>query len=506
MVPIATAIGGLLVLLAAGDSRAQTTFEHERTTLDVTLHSVHDPTGMALQEDADDAVMIPALHDRHVALASRQVEYRSAAGTGAVQDQTGSAFEFGDDASPWARDGECDDPRFAGEGAAQTQLDSDTYHDATDCRSLFSMGLIRLRDAPVPATVASHIEHGRLDAEDETLGSGEFIDIYTLEGCTGDKVVIELRSEEFDPYLIVRPPSDEQLYNDDHEGDPTRSLLALKLDQTAPYGIGITSSRSGATGVYTFGLLRAAPRGLVSGTGADEAQRIAPMPPQAGESRVFDGIEFVWIPPGEFRMGSAGLDARDWEQPVTRTQISQGFWLGKYEVTQAQWYQVMGTNPSEFVGCGRRPVERVSWNDTQEFISKLNERAGGDRYRLPTEAEWEYAARAGATGERYGPNLDAIAWYGGNSGGRTHPVGTKAPNDWGLHDMLGNVWELVQDWHGDFSGGAVTDPSGPASGSQRVGKGGSWCGSETCCRAAARSRPPPSFFFNFLGFRLAREP
>ena len=174
-------------------------------------------------------------------------------------------------------------------------------------------------------------------------------------------------------------------------------------------------------------------------------------------------------------------------------------------MTQAQWHEVMGTNPSECTGCGRRPVERVSWNDAQEFIRTLNERTGGDHYRLPTEAEWEYAARAGANGERYAPNLDAIAWYGGNSGGRTHPVGMKAPNGWGLHDMLGNVWEHVQDWHGDFPGGFVTDPTGPDSGSERVGKGGSWGGSETCCRAAARSRPPPGFFFNFLGVRLVRE-
>ena len=426
-----------------------------------------------------------------------------AATSGLVGTDAGTV-DFGDDASVWALDGECDDPRFSGEGVAQTQVDWDTYHDATDCRALFNMGRIRLRDAPAPGTVASHVEHGQLDAEDETLVSGEFIDLYVLEGCAGDKAVIELRSEEFDPYLIVRTPSDGQLYNDDHEGDPTRSLLALKLDQTAGYVIGITTSRVGEAGEYTFSLSRAEPRRGLSATGVEEADRSGSPPPQPGELRVFDGIEFVWIPPGEFRMGSMSPEARDWEQPLTQVRISRGLWLGKYEVTQADWRDVMGTNPSEFSGCGRRPVERVSWNDVQEFIGRLNARAGGNHYRLPTEAEWEYAARAETAGSRYAANLDAIAWYRGNSGGRTHPVGQKVPNAWGLHDMLGNVWELVQDWHGDYPGGAVTDPAGPDSGSHRVARGGSWSGSDACCRASDRSRPPPSFFFNFLGFRLVR--
>ena len=418
----------------------------------------------------------------------------------AAQD-AGTTVDFGDDTSAWARDGECDDPRFIGEGVAQTQLDSDTHHDATDCRALFNLGLIQLRAAPVPGTVVSHVERGRLDAQDETLATGESVDIYILEGCAGDKAVLELRSAEFDPYLIVRTPSGGQLDNDDHAGDRTRSLLAVKLDQTASYTIALTSSQSGGTGEYTFTLSRAEPGRAVSAS-VEPVNDVALAPPRLGELRVFDGMEFIWIPPGEFRMGSTSLRTPDAE-PVTRVQISRGFWLGKYELTQADWQAVMGTNPSEFSGCGRRPVDSVSWNDVQEFIRSLNDRAGGNYYRLPTEAEWEYAARAGTTENRYA-NLDAIAWYGGNSGGRTHPVGQKEPNAWGLHDMLGNVWELVQDWHGDYPGGFLIDPTGPASGSQRVARGGSWGGSDTCCLAPDRSRPPPSFFFNFLGFRLVR--
>ena len=167
----------------------------------------------------------------------------SRGGVLAAAAQDAGTVDFGDDTSVWARDGQCDDPRFIGEGVAKTQLDSDTHRDATDCRALSNLGLIQLRAAPVSGTVASHVERGRLDVEDETLATGEFVDIYILEGCAGDKAVLDLRSAEFDPYLIIRTPSGEQLYNDDHEGDRTRSLLAVKLDQTASYTIGLTSVR-----------------------------------------------------------------------------------------------------------------------------------------------------------------------------------------------------------------------------------------------------------------------
>ena len=159
---------------------------------------------------------------------------------------------------------------------------------------------------------------------------------------------------------------------------------------------------------------------------------------------------------------------------MTRVRISRGFWLGKHEVTQSEWQAITGTNPSYFSGCGKCPVESVSWNDVQNYIRKLNARAGRGRYRLPTEAEWEYAARAGTSGDRYQSNLDGIAWYSGNRGKRTQPVGRKAPNGFGLHDMLGNVWEWVQDWYSDYPGGLVVDPRGPGSGSDRVSRGGSW--------------------------------
>ena len=265
---------------------------------------------------------------------------------------------------------------------------------------------------------------------------------------------------------------------------------------------------------------------------AAEAARRRP-----GESREFAGMEFVWVPAGEFLMGSTSKESDDDEQPITRVRINQGFWLGKYEVTQEQWEAVMGSNPSNFQNCGPDcPVERVSWDDVQEFIGKLNAAAGGNRYRLPTEAEWEYAARAGSRtdtpagdlrilGMNNAPLLDGIAWYGGNSGVSyaagydcsdwgekqyassrcgTHPVGRKAPNAWGLHDMLGNVWEWTQDWYGSYPGGSVTDPQGSASGSGRVRRGGSWGIGARACRASNRYYFSPGRRSYALGFRLLR--
>jgi formylglycine-generating enzyme required for sulfatase activity len=214
-------------------------------------------------------------------------------------------------------------------------------------------------------------------------------------------------------------------------------------------------------------------------------------------------IEFVTIPAGQFDMGS-NTGYSD-EKPVHRVVISKSFQLGKYEITQGQWKAVMGSNPSYFTGDDNLPVEQVSWNDVQLFIDKMNARNDGYRYRLPTEAEWEYACRAGTTGD-YAGNLDQMGWYSSNSGGRTHAVGTKTPNPWGLYDMHGNVWEWVQDWYGygAYPSGTVTDPTGPSSGSYRVARGGSWGGSAPYCRSARRSSSGPGLRSGSLGFRLLR--
>ena len=225
------------------------------------------------------------------------------------------------------------------------------------------------------------------------------------------------------------------------------------------------------------------------------------------------GMEFVLIPAGSFTMGS---DNSDDEKPTHRVRISQSFYLGKYEVTQEQWYKVMKKNPAHFktekVGMNSRnhPIESVSWNDVQEFIRRLNKKEGGNKYRLPTEAEWEYAARAGTTStwpfgnsESYAGNY---AWFDGNSGKTTHPVGQKYPNKWGLHDMSGNVWEWVQDWYNDkyYSRSPSTDPKGPSSGSRRVLRGGSWGNSAGSLRPADRLSLSPGNRYDSLGFRLLR--
>ena len=225
------------------------------------------------------------------------------------------------------------------------------------------------------------------------------------------------------------------------------------------------------------------------------------------------GMEFVLIPAGSFEMGCGSSESESNcdadEQPRHSVRISRPFYLGKYEVTQRQWEAVMGSNPSEFRDSNR-PVEMVSWEDVQEFIKKLNAKEGHTRYRLPTEAEWEYAARAGSTAAyAFGNDKDLLgnyAWYNGNSGGETHAVGQNQSNARGLYDMHGNVWEWVQDWSGDYSGGTVVDPGGPEEGEDRMLRGGSWDGDAKLCRSAGRVWARPKARFNNLGFRLALSP
>ena len=183
------------------------------------------------------------------------------------------------------------------------------------------------------------------------------------------------------------------------------------------------------------------------------------------------GMEFVLIPAGTFRMGASRLRADPSEKPRHEVTITRPFYIGKYEVTQGQWQAVMGSNPSHFDNCGERcPVDSVTWFDAQAFAGRLNEIEGTESYRLPTEAEWEYAARAGSNKSRYGP-VDKIAWHRGNDSDRTHPVGGKLPNAFGLHDTLGNVAEWVQDWFGPYSKKPQTDPTGPGSGRHTVVRG-----------------------------------
>ena len=225
------------------------------------------------------------------------------------------------------------------------------------------------------------------------------------------------------------------------------------------------------------------------------------------------GMEFVLIPAGTFQMGSPTTEpGRDSDETLHTVTLSQPFYLSKHEVTQAQWQAIMGSNPSHSSPCDTCPVEKVTWSEVQAFIEELNWREGVPAYRLPTEAEWEYAARAGTQTVYHSGNVEGrLELYGWCASSRTtgrmaaHPVGQKRPNGWGLYDMHGNVWEWVQDWYGDYPSGAVTDPQGPSSGFNRVQRGGGW-GTVGSCRAAERERSNPGNRSIYRGFRLARTP
>jgi formylglycine-generating enzyme required for sulfatase activity len=229
---------------------------------------------------------------------------------------------------------------------------------------------------------------------------------------------------------------------------------------------------------------------------------------QAGEQLVL-GLAVRWIPAGRFTVGSPGSEERrSSDETQHEVVLSQGFFMAETECTQWQWEKVMGGNPSHFKGS-ERPVEKVSWDDAVEYCRKLTVKQRGEgmlaegwKWRLPTEAEWEYAVRAGTTGARHG-ELDAIAWHSGNSDSVTHAVGGKQANAWGLHDMMGNVWEWCSDWYGDYPTGSVTDPSGRGSGSFRVDRGGGWDCDARSARSAFRCWCVPGIRYDFLGFRPA---
>ncbi len=231
---------------------------------------------------------------------------------------------------------------------------------------------------------------------------------------------------------------------------------------------------------------------------------------KARETYTVNGVSFTMIEVrgGTFLMGATaeqGSDAYDSEKPAHQVTLSD-YYIGQTEVTQALWKAVMyGNNPSKHIG-DNLPVEQVSWNDVQEFIWRLNDLTGA-KFRLPTEAEWEFAARGGtkAHGNKYSGsnNIDFVAWYYDNSGQTTHPVATKAPNELGIYDMSGNVWEWCQDWKGDYSSLSQTNPTGPMTGSDRVYRGGSAWLIAWFCRVSNRFYDTPDYRFYDLGFRLA---
>jgi formylglycine-generating enzyme required for sulfatase activity len=223
-------------------------------------------------------------------------------------------------------------------------------------------------------------------------------------------------------------------------------------------------------------------------------------------------MEMLLVPAGAFTMGctassNSGCDEN--ENPKHVVTLTQAFYMGRYEVTQSQWVAKMGSNPSQFQGASypdaaNRPVEQVSWNTIQGYLSATDT-------RLPSEAEWEYACRAGTTtafsnGSSDNSTVGTIAWYTANSASQTRPIGGKAANALGLYDMSGNVWEWVNDWFAGYSSGAQTNPIGPVSGTSRVGRGGSWLGSTSELRSSWRGYSPPGNTYSRVGFRVARNP
>ncbi len=225
------------------------------------------------------------------------------------------------------------------------------------------------------------------------------------------------------------------------------------------------------------------------------------------------GMRFVYIPPGTFMMGSPENEPnRDKDETLHKVTLTKGFYMQTTEVTQGQWKAIMGKNPSKFYDCGDNcPVEQVSWDDAQTFIRKLNENEGTSKYRLPTEAEWEYAARAGTTtAYSFGDDknqLGQYAWYEDNSGKKSHPVGQLKPNPWGLYDIHGNVMEWCHDAYGDtyYANSPSTDPKGASSGSERAMRGCSWIASASLCTSANRDNGRPNHHFSIVGLRLVRS-
>ncbi len=239
------------------------------------------------------------------------------------------------------------------------------------------------------------------------------------------------------------------------------------------------------------------PSGAAATPSTNDGVRLRPSAPNQRKLNPKDGLTYVWIPPGTFQMGCSLGDSEcpEIQKPVHQVTISRGFWMGQTEVTQEAWQRIMRTNPSSFKGA-TLPVESIGWDQARNYCQAVG-------LRLPTEAEWEYAARADSNQDPYG-DLDQIAWWFGNSGNMTHEVGGKQANPWGLYDMLGNVWEWVEDWYAiAYPNGSATDPQGPASGKARTLRGGAFGLVRRNAHASFRGAPGPVIPGNHIGVRCA---
>jgi len=357
---------------------------------------------------------------------------------------------------------------------------------------------------------------GSLKAEGLELGGRSLrVEHPDYEGWTGQALVADQEVSEVAVRLVPKPGTmvlevspvgvSYRLEVNGHavqaQGEHRYPVAAgedLKLSVIAKGYKAVTlEGRVGANGVATV------PVRLVKVVGPEPGRDWSLSLPGSGGA-----LTMKWIAPGSFQMGSN--DGASDEKPVHGVTLTKGYHLGATEVTQAQWESVMGSNPSKFKGRDL-PVEQVSWEDAMSFCAKLtaSERAAGrlasgDEYTLPSEAQWEYACRAGTTGA-YAGDLDSMGWYDKNSGNKTHAVGTKRANAWGLYDMHGNVWEWCSDWYGSYPSGSVVDPAGARSGTLRVLRGGCWRFNASYCRSANRGWDSPGDRGGNLGFRLAHR-
>ena len=301
--------------------------------------------------------------------------------------------------------------------------------------------------------------------------------------------------------------------------DGTLQLSVIPRDTNGNTLVGRTVTWSSNSGSATV-----SSSGLVTGMGAGTATITATSEGNSGTAVItvisgsttdlgtgFGAEQFAQIPAGTFQMGDIIWHGFSNERPVHTVNITEPYYMQKTEVTQGQWRAVMGNDPSHHDSCGDTcPVEQVSWNEIQTFIATLNAQDPGKNYRLPTEAEWEYAARAGTSGDYGGTGvLDDMGWYGDNSGSTTHPAAEKQNNAWALYDMHGNVWEFVQDWYSPsyYSVSPTDDPMGPATGTYRVLRGGSLLDGAPAARSSRRlwGGGPTDRHYGY-GFRLARTP
>ena len=337
--------------------------------------------------------------------------------------------------------------------------------------------LIRYTPSSATVLVDNKMVRGSNGVAKTTLPVGQHSYVVFCDGYESEEGTVKLKASA--PSNLQIQLSKETITEVSNVNDAVQSILSTSPSQSTT----ITSDNSSSTSVTS---------------GASEISIL-----------VSNGItiDMVKVEAGTFKMGATSEMKKPfkWEKPVRQVTLTNDYYMGKYEVTQALWQTVMGSNPSRFKGSNNLPVECVSWDDCQEFIRKLNIMTGRS-FRLPTEAEWEYAARGGkkSCGYQYSgsSNILDVAWYWDNSLDGTHVVGMKQANELGLYDMTGNVFEWCKDWYGAYRSSSLINPAGTTSGADRVCRGGGWGSSMRCCRSSYRDYYPPNYRYGNLGFRL----